>query len=193
MSATPPTKDFDAVCDLFTSYARTVANWQLRYYGAAYSTRLKAAIADMKFAIAEAEKHPEIGVPAAHPSDGGVAGEPVAIEKIVREYFDSALRWEPVFEDGRGSNDLKIWETSDLLCKRFMRAIKQYIALPPVPGNEGREAIIEECAKVAEAQIAAFLSPQYAAIQPLGSICERFACEEVAKAIRGLSHSRSEG
>lgn len=55
--------DFDAMCDLFTSYASTVANWKHAYFGAAYSTRIKAAIADMKFAIAEAEKHPEIGVP----------------------------------------------------------------------------------------------------------------------------------
>jgi hypothetical protein len=50
------------MCDLFTSYASTVANWKHAYFGAAYSTRIKAAIADMKFAIAEAEKHPEIGV-----------------------------------------------------------------------------------------------------------------------------------
>lgn len=56
--------DFDVMCDLFTSYARAVANWQQNYFGAAYSTRLRAAIADMKFAIAEAEKHPEIGATA---------------------------------------------------------------------------------------------------------------------------------
>ena len=64
MTAKPSAEKFDAMCDLFTSYARTVANWQQYYYGAAYSTRLKAAIADMKFAIAEAEKHPEIVQPA---------------------------------------------------------------------------------------------------------------------------------
>jgi hypothetical protein len=57
------TPDFDATCDLFTAYASTAANWKDAYLGAAYSTRIKAAIADMKFAISEAEKHPEIGGP----------------------------------------------------------------------------------------------------------------------------------
>lgn len=61
------------------------------------------------------------------------------------------------------------------------------------PAGEAREkeitrlATIEECAQVAEAQAQTFLSPQYAANQPHGSFCERFACEEVAKAIRCLS------
>jgi len=53
-----------------------------------------------------------------------------------------------------------------------------------------RAEIIEECAKVAEAQAQEFLSPQYASNQPFGSFCERFACEEVAKAIRALSDTR---
>ncbi len=53
--------DFDDVCDLFTAYARTVADWKHCYEGAAYSTRLRAAIADMKFAIEQAERNPEIG------------------------------------------------------------------------------------------------------------------------------------
>jgi hypothetical protein len=53
-------QDFDAMCDLFTGHASVVANWKHSYFGAAYSTRLKAAIAEMKYAIAEAEKHPEI-------------------------------------------------------------------------------------------------------------------------------------
>jgi hypothetical protein len=51
-------------------------------------------------------------------------------------------------------------------------------------GVQTRDAVIEECAKVAEAQAQTFLSPGYAAEQPMGSFCERFACEEVAKAIR---------
>jgi hypothetical protein len=49
-----------------------------------------------------------------------------------------------------------------------------------------RNEHIEECAKAAEAQKQTFLDPRYASNQPFGSICERFACEEVAKAIRGL-------
>jgi hypothetical protein len=51
----------------------------------------------------------------------------------------------------------------------------------------GRDpATIEACAKVAEDQKKDFLSPGYASEQPLGSFCERFACDEVAKAIRAL-------
>jgi hypothetical protein len=50
---------------------------------------------------------------------------------------------------------------------------------------------IEECAKVAEAQAQTFLSPQYASNQPFGSLCERFACEKVAKAIRAMALTSS--
>jgi hypothetical protein len=48
-------------------------------------------------------------------------------------------------------------------------------------------ATVEACAKIAEAQKETFLSPQYASNQPFGSLCERFACDEVAKAIRALA------
>lgn len=50
-----------------------------------------------------------------------------------------------------------------------------------------RNLVIEECAKVAEAEAKTFLSPEYASNQPFGSLCERFACEQVAKAIRALA------
>lgn len=53
--------------------------------------------------------------------------------------------------------------------------------------DDVRKAIIEECAKVAEAEAKTFLSPEYASNQPFGSLCERFACEQVAKAIRALA------
>lgn len=46
--------------------------------------------------------------------------------------------------------------------------------------EDEREEIIREC----EAQKEAFLSPEYAANQPLGSLCERFAIDECIKAIR---------
>jgi len=49
-------------------------------------------------------------------------------------------------------------------------------------------ATIEACAQVAIAQKKTFLSEQYAANQPMGSFCERFACDEVANAIRALAH-----
>jgi hypothetical protein len=47
-----------------------------------------------------------------------------------------------------------------------------------------REAQRERDAKLCEAQKEAFLSPQYASNQPLGSLTERFACDECASAIR---------
>lgn len=53
-----------------------------------------------------------------------------------------------------------------------------------------RQQALEEAAKVAEAEAQKFLSPQYAANQPLGSLLERFACEEVAKAIRALAQEK---
>lgn len=49
-----------------------------------------------------------------------------------------------------------------------------------------RASVLEECAKIAEEQARQFLSPEYASNQPFGSTCERFACGEVAKAIREL-------
>lgn len=48
----------------------------------------------------------------------------------------------------------------------------------------GVEAERERCAKVCEQQAQEFLSPQYASNQPLGSLTERFACDECASAIR---------
>lgn len=49
-----------------------------------------------------------------------------------------------------------------------------------------RASVLEECAKIAEEQAQQFLSHEYASNQPFGSTCERFACGEVAKAIREL-------
>lgn len=50
--------------------------------------------------------------------------------------------------------------------------------------QRGRERIIAQC----EAVKASFLSPEYAANQPLGSLCERFAIDQCIEAIRGSSH-----
>lgn len=49
-----------------------------------------------------------------------------------------------------------------------------------------RDAIIEECAKVAEAEAVAFGSDQYALGQPQSSFGERFACKQIAASIRAL-------
>jgi hypothetical protein len=45
----------------FTARVTTAAEWKHSYFGAAYSSRIKAAIAELREAIAEAEAHPEIG------------------------------------------------------------------------------------------------------------------------------------
>ncbi len=50
-----------------------------------------------------------------------------------------------------------------------------------------RNEIIEQCAKVAELQEQTFLNPNYASNQPHGSFGERFACRQVAEAIRSLA------
>lgn len=52
--------DFDAMANLFTARVSAAANWKHRYFGAAYSTRIKQAIVELEAAIAEAKLHPEI-------------------------------------------------------------------------------------------------------------------------------------
>ena len=50
--------------------------------------------------------------------------------------------------------------------------------------DEATRIAYEECAKIAEQQEQEFLSPEYATDQPLSSFSERFACSQVAAAIR---------
>jgi hypothetical protein len=52
---------FDDMTDRFGAACRRAAGFRDNYFGAAYATRVRAAIADLKAAIAEAEAHPEIG------------------------------------------------------------------------------------------------------------------------------------
>ena len=54
-------------------------------------------------------------------------------------------------------------------------------------GLDDRASTIEECAKVAEAKAAEYLSPEYATGQPMSSFSERFACGQIADAIRSLT------
>lgn len=51
---------FDDICAMFTFWTEKASTWKYAYHGAAYSTRIKAAIVDLKSAIAECEKHPEL-------------------------------------------------------------------------------------------------------------------------------------
>ena len=52
--------NFDRVCKQFTFRVERAADWRNTYFGAAYSTRMKAAIKELKEAIAEAEECVEL-------------------------------------------------------------------------------------------------------------------------------------
>ena len=53
--------DFDRMTEQFTRACLAAADWKHRQFGAAYATRIRAAIADLKAGIAIVEAHPEIG------------------------------------------------------------------------------------------------------------------------------------
>lgn len=53
--------DFDVMAREFTVACQKAAAWKDIYFGAAYSTRIKASIEDLEKAIAKARAHPEIG------------------------------------------------------------------------------------------------------------------------------------
>jgi hypothetical protein len=46
-----------------------------------------------------------------------------AVAAVVKTYIDSALRWHPVFDDGRGGNDLTQEQTSQMMCSRLVAAL----------------------------------------------------------------------
>lgn len=54
-------QDFDTMTELFTTRVRHAAEWKHGYFGAAYSSRIRQAVAELKRAIEIAEAHPEIG------------------------------------------------------------------------------------------------------------------------------------
>jgi len=53
-------RTFDEMAEAFTIAAENAACWRTHYPGAAYSTRIRAAIDELRAAIAAAELHPEI-------------------------------------------------------------------------------------------------------------------------------------
>jgi len=89
-----------------------------------------------------------------------------------------------------------ICEKRDTQADDFRRkskaCIEAAIASGPLVPAAQLAAERERCAKVAEQQAVEFLSTEYACNQPFSSICERFACEEVAKAIRALEPTSGE-
>jgi hypothetical protein len=52
--------DFYSVTKNFTFRVKRAADWRNTYFGAAYSTRVKAAIKELKEAIEDAEKCVEL-------------------------------------------------------------------------------------------------------------------------------------
>lgn len=70
-------------------------------------------------------------------------------------------------------------EKSIVIFHRYGRELAALIPLDMLP-----RAVLERAALICEQQARDFLSPEYAADQPLSSIGERFACGECAKAIR---------
>lgn len=66
-------------------------------------------------------------------------------------------------------------------CERQADQLRQRSALT---AESAVAAAYENAAKIAEAKALEFLSPEYATGQPLSSFNERFACEQVASAIR---------
>lgn len=54
--------EFDKMGEELSIRLRFAADWKNNYYGAAYATRIQAAIADVRLALAAAEAHPEIGL-----------------------------------------------------------------------------------------------------------------------------------
>lgn len=53
-------QSFDEATDRFTNACMFAADWRNHFHGAAYASRVKAAIAYLKKQIAEAEQHPEL-------------------------------------------------------------------------------------------------------------------------------------
>lgn len=66
------------------------------------------------------------------------AGELLA--RTCRHYLESALQWYPVFEDGRGPNDLTKAETLDLMVKRM---VKDLAATRPATSEAVRSFLLK--------------------------------------------------
>jgi hypothetical protein len=112
-------QDFDAMCDLFTGHASVVLNWRHSYFGAAYSTRLKAAIAEMKYAIAEAEKHPEI--------------RPDAAATAPATDLDLRLLVDIVWQHATESTAVPSSKTADTLIAKYRKIMPNHAQPTPEP------------------------------------------------------------
>jgi hypothetical protein len=52
------------------------------------------------------------------------AGAAPAPLEAIKRHVESALRWHPVFDDGRGGNDLTLEQTRDLISERLLVALR---------------------------------------------------------------------
>jgi hypothetical protein len=75
------------------------------------------------------------------------------------------------------------WADRSNIANAILNALRQR-------ADEATRAEREACARIAEQQAQEFLSPEYAVGQPLSSFSERFACGQVAAAIRRKGEHR---
>lgn len=78
-------------------------------------------------------------------------------------------------------------ETIRLSCDCQLRQGEGFIHLCPAHNDLIGDLVAgerEACAKVAEAKATDYRAPEYATGQPLSSFAERFACKQIAEAIR---------
>jgi hypothetical protein len=78
---------------------------------------------------------------------------------------------------------------SDARAVPLADAITRALVTPSSDPIAGARDTLERAAKACEAVRDGFLLPEYATPQPIGSITERFACDQCAAAIRALTGS----
>jgi hypothetical protein len=105
---------------------------------------------------------------------------PANVDVLIEKLVQAAVEYE-------NNCDRLVAKPMRIELEKAKQAIRETL-IPDVAQTEKvRLATIEECARIADSQAQEFLSPEYAANQPFGSFCERFACDEVAKTIRALA------
>lgn len=57
------------------------------------------------------------------------------IENHIRHYIVTALQWHPIFDDGRGGNDLTLHQTADLMTRRLCHDLAGIIMPAPSHGD----------------------------------------------------------
>ncbi len=191
-----PTQEVGGV--MVTLAALCLANdYDMHEAGETELERVWTKIEQIRAKQAAKPKHSPLPIAPAHDSKTDAGGVSVKAETWhVTVYVNGADILNLGHNHLSGADDIERFTDAIRNCAHHLLA---FIGDPaPIQRSDAeteglRAAVIEECAKVAESEAQAFLSPQYAANQPFGSICERFACEEVAKAIRALAPNPAAG